>query len=696
LAVDCGGARTAGAATGWDGSAARAMLDESGPRPPADLNGVPGMSEAGEILRQPTRHDLEHSHMARYMRWLAEQGYGSFEDYHALHAWSVDDLERFWRSVWDYTGIIAHEPPRAVLGSREMPGAEWFPGARLNYAENLLREALHGDPSRTALYAVSEARPPERLSYGELLERVAAFRAFLQSAGVEQGDRVAGVVAHSPEAIVAMLATVSLGAIWSSASPDFGVDGIHDRFGQIEPKVLVVVNGYRYNDRDYPRPADMDALVERLPGLSRLVVIEHLQGAGMPASDHVSWADALAGHAGAQPAFDPMPFDQPAFILYSSGTTGVPKCIVHGGGGTLLQHAKELVLHGDIHRDDVFFYFTTTGWMMWNWLVSGLMTGCELVLYDGSPGHPSLDACWQLAEDRGITHFGTSAKFVGACRNAGLRPGETHDLSALRVVFSTGSPLLPEDFDWLTEAVSHDLLIASISGGTDIVSCFVGGCPLLPVRRGEIQCRMLGMDVHAYNDLGESVVEEKGELVCREPAPSMPVMFWNDPDGSRYRGAYFDTFPGVWAHGDFVRITEHGGAVIYGRSDATLNPGGVRIGTAEIYRQVETLDEIADSLVVGQPWEGDVRVVLFLVLNAGHELDDALAKRIRDRVRQGATPRHVPARIVAVDDIPYTRSGKKVELAVTKILRGDTVDNREALANPESLDRIAEREELFE
>ncbi len=654
------------------------------------------MAEPATILREPTDYERQRSNMARYMRWLAQHGYGTFDDYAALYDWSVNQLEAFWASVWEYTGVIAHQPYEQVLGERRMPGAQWFPGARLNYAENLLREALHGDPSRPALYTVSEAREPEQVTYGELLERVAAFRAFLVAQGVERGDRVAGVVANTPEAVIAMLATVSLGAIWSSASPDFGVDAVEDRFGQIEPKVVVVVDGYRYAGKAFDRAAAVDDLASRLPSLVSVVVVELLDEAQQPATPHITWQQALHEHAGAEIAFEPVAFDEPAFILYSSGTTGAPKCIVHGGGGTLIQHAKELILHGDLGRDDVFFYFTTTGWMMWNWLVSGLMTGCEVVLYDGSPGYPDLNASWRLAEARRITHFGTSAKFIGTCRKNGLRPGESFDLSALRILFSTGSPLLPEDFDWLVDAVRYDLLIASISGGTDIVSCFVGGCPLLPVRRGEIQCRMLGMDVQAYNDDGEPVVEEKGELVCRQPAPSMPVMFWNDPDGSRYRRAYFETFPGVWAHGDFVRITDTGGAVILGRSDATLNPGGVRIGTAEIYRQVETLPEIADSLVVGQPWEGDVRVVLLVLLRSGQTLDDDLAERIRQHIREGATPRHVPAKIVAVDDIPYTRNGKKVELAVTRLLRGETIENRGALANPESLDHIAARPELFD
>lgn len=652
------------------------------------------MAEPAPILRQPTQQDLTDSNMARYMRWLAENGYGEFADYDELLAWSLNDLETFWQSVWDFAEIRASEKAERVLGDASMPGAKWFPGARLNYAENLLREALWGDPSRIAIHAVAESRESHELAYGELLERVGAFQAFLRQQGVAPGDRVAAIVPHGAEAIIAMLATTALGAIWSSASPDFGVEGIYDRFGQIEPKVLIATDGYSYNGKRHERAGNIDSLCERLPTVERLVLVEHLEGAQPPKTDHVTWNDALEAGSGSAVRFEQLPFDHPAFILFSSGTTGVPKCIVHGAGGTLLQHAKEHIIHGDLRRDDVFFYFTTTGWMMWNWQVSGLMTGAELVVYDGAPSHPSLDICWQLAEQRGVTHFGTSARFVGACRNAGLEPGSEHDLSKLRVIFSTGSPLLPEDFDWLHEKVGRNVLIGSISGGTDIVSCFVGCCPLLPVRRGEIQCILLGMDVAAYNDQGNAVIEERGELVCRQPAPCMPVMFWNDPDSRRYRDAYFDTWPGVWAHGDYIRITENGGAVIYGRSDATLNPGGVRIGTAEIYRQVETLDEIADSLVVGQPWDNDVRVVLLVVLNQGHELDNDLKQRIRTRIREGASPRHVPARIVAVDDIPYTRSGKKVELAVARLLRGDTVDNRGALANPETLDRIAEIKEL--
>ncbi|NLO79090.1 MAG: acetoacetate--CoA ligase [Xanthomonadaceae bacterium] len=641
------------------------------------------------VLYAPTADDIAQTNMAKYMHWLEKQGYGRFRTYQELHAWSVTELEAFWQSIWDYTGVIAVKPHERVLGRKEMPGPEWFPGAELNFAENLLRHALHGDRDKVAITAVSESRSEFSLTRGELLAQVGAFEAWLRSVGVKPGDRVAGIVANTPEAIIAMLAAASMGAIWSSASPDFGVAGIYDRFGQIEPTVLVAVNGYIYGGKQFSRLNELRELKARMPSVKAVAVIDNVPGLGLPTDEgFVAWDEALASGAGSQPSFTPQPFATPLYILYSSGTTGVPKCIVHGAGGTLLQHSKELILHGDLRPDDVFCYFTTCGWMMWNWMASGLLTGAELVLFDGNPGHPSLDVLWALAERKRMTHFGTSAKFIGNCRNAGLRPGEQHDFSSLRVIFSTGSPLLPEDFDWIYDAVKPRVLLASISGGTDIVSCFVGASPIQPVRRGEIQCKMLAADVKAFDDQGREVVGERGELVCTQPLPSMPVFFWNDPDGKRYREAYFERFPGVWAHGDYVLFNQHGGCVIYGRSDATLNPGGVRIGTAEIYRQVETLEEIADSLVVGQPWQGDERVVLLVVLNEGYALTDELIDKIKRRIRENASPRHVPARIVAVEEIPYTRSGKKVEVAVAKILRGEKVENREALANPHVLDQI--------
>lgn len=655
------------------------------------------MSADPSILRQPTKHDLQQSNMARYWHWLETQGYGPFRDYQTLHRWSVSHLETFWESIWEYTGIIASQRHSQVLGKRDMPGTEWFPGARLNFAENLLREALHGDPAKPAVTAVSESRPRRQVSYGELCDEVGAFQGFLLQQGVGRGDRVAGVVANTPETLVAMLATTSLGAIWSSASPDFGVNGILDRFGQIEPKLLVAGNGYCHNGKPFIRLNQVLELQQQLPSLQGVVMTSDLPDVAIPEEPTIHrWEDALAAGQGHRPVFEQLPFDHPVYILYSSGTTGVPKCLVHGAGGTLLQHSKELILHGDIGPRDVFFYFTTTGWMMWNWLVSGLLTGAELVLFDGSPSYPDLDVLWALAERERITHFGTSAKFLGSCRNAGLKPAQAHDLEPLRVIFSTGSSLLPEDFDYVYQAIKPEVLLSSISGGTDIVSCFVGACPLLPVRRGEIQCKMLGMDVKAFDTGGREIVEEPGELVCTQPAPCMPVKFWNDPTMARYHKAYFETYPGVWAHGDYITFYSHGGAAIHGRSDATLNPGGVRIGTAEVYQPVETLLAIADSLAVGQPWQGDVRVVLMVVLNAGYELTDELKQQIRERIRERASPRHVPAKIVQLDEIPYTRSGKKVELAVAKLLRGEAITNREALTNPESLDKITTVKELFQ
>lgn len=655
------------------------------------------MSADSPILRQPTERDLQQSNMARYRHWLEARGHGSFRDYQALHHWSVSHLETFWESIWEYTGVIASRRHSRVLGERRMPRARWFPGARLNFAENLLREALHGDPAKPALTAVSESRPRRQLTYGELSRAVGAFQSFLLQQGISRGDRVAGVVANTPEALIAMLATASIGAIWSSASPDFGVSGILDRFGQIEPKLLITDNGYRHNGKAFVRIDQVQALQQQMPSVQAVVMISNLPDVAVPREPkHIRWEDALAAGQGQRPTFAQLPFDHPLYILYSSGTTGIPKCLVHGAGGTLLQHSKELLLHGDIRPKDAFFYFTTTGWMMWNWLASGLLTGAELILFDGSPSHPSLDILWALAERDRITHFGTSAKFLGGCRNAGLLPGQTHDLGRLRVIFSTGSPLLPEDFDYVYEAIKADVLLGSISGGTDIVSCFVGACPIQPVRRGEIQCKMLGMDVKAFAASGREVVGEPGELVCTQPAPSMPVEFWNDPTMARYRKAYFETYPGVWAHGDYITFYPHGGSIIHGRSDTTLNPGGVRIGTAEVYRPVETIPEIADSLVVGQPWQGDVRVVLMVVLNEGCELTEELKGRIRQRIRERASPRHVPAKIVQLDEIPYTRSGKKVELAVAKLLHGANIANREALANPGALDKIAAIEELFQ
>ena len=649
-------------------------------------------TEQSPVVWTPTDETLNNSQMARFKTWLEQRGKGPFADYHALHQWSIDDLEGFWQAVWDFCGLQCDAPAARVLGKRDMPGARWFPGMKLNFAANLLRHADGEDAVKEAVVAYCETRPVLRRSYAELKRDVGALEAFLRSKGINVGDRVAGIVTNGYEAMVGMLAATSLGAIWSSASPDFGTGAIQDRFGQIEPSALIVVNGYGYGGKVFARQGDFEGLVAGLPSLKAVVSVPqlpdqpHLQGELVTA-----WDEALAFGDGEAPSFTPLPPDHPVYILYSSGTTGKPKCIVHGAVGLLTNHAKELMLHGDVGAGDRFLYFTTCGWMMWNWQASALLTGAAVITVDGSPGYPSLNVLWQTVADEQVTHFGTSARFIAGCRKAELAPAKSLDQGPLRVVFSTGSPLLPEDYDWIYSDGAPNVLLGSIAGGTDICGCFVGATPLLPVRRGEIQCRFLGVDAVAFGDDGQPVSDGRGELVCRQPLPSMPVSFWNDDDGRRYHDAYFDTYPGVWAHGDFIEFTEHGGAIIYGRSDATLNPGGVRIGTAEIYRQVETEAAVKDSLVVGRQIEGDVEVVLLVVPAQGDSLDDTLVARLRKRIREGASPRHVPKHIVAVPDIPYTRSGKKVELAVARLINGAArADNRDALANPQALDRIRE------
>ena len=650
-------------------------------------------TEQSPVVWSPSADTLTNCQMGRFKAWLEDQGFGPFADYHALHQWSIDELDTFWAKVWDFCGLISDTPADRVLGSRAMPGAEWFPGMTVNFAANLLRLADGEQADSEAVVAYCETRPVLRRSYAELKADTGALEAFLRDQGIRQGDRVAGVVTNGYEALVGMLAATSLGAIWSSASPDFGVGAILDRFGQIEPAALIVVNGYGYGGKVFARQTDFAELIAGLPTLKCVVSVQQLPDQAPIAGERVTtWDEALACGAGQAPTFTPLPPDHPVYILYSSGTTGKPKCIVHGAAGLLVNHAKELMLHGDVGPEDRFLYFTTCGWMMWNWQASALLTGAAVITVDGSPGYPDLNFLWQVVADEKVTHYGTSARFLAGCRKADIKPAQALDLSALRVLFSTGSPLLPEDYDWVYSDGAPGVLLGSIAGGTDICGCFVGATPLLPVRRGEIQCRFLGVDAVAYGDDGQPVSEGRGELVCRQPLPSMPVCFWDDADGDRYRSAYFNTFPGVWAHGDFIEFTEHGGAIIYGRSDATLNPGGVRIGTAEIYRQVETVAEVADSLVVGRQIDGDVEVVLLVVPAAGQTLDDALQQQLRRRIREGASPRHVPKHILAVADIPYTRSGKKVELAVARLINGSAkADNRDALANPEALDQIRER-----
>jgi acetoacetyl-CoA synthetase len=649
-----------------------------------------------QLLWEPSPERRAAANMTRFMADVSRRRGVALPDYSALYAWSLADKEAFWADVWDFCGVVGERGERILLDGDRMPGARWFPDARLNYAENLLRRRDDAD----ALVFRAEDRVRSRLSHRELHAAVSRFAAALAARGVGRGDRVAGLVPNMPEAVIATLAAASIGAIWSSASPDFGVDGVLDRFGQIEPKVLVSVDGYFYNGRQIDIREKVAAIRERLASLDAVVIAPLLAAAPDVGHirDGVLWDDFVAAHPAGEIAFARLPFDHPLYIMFSSGTTGVPKCIVHGAGGTLLQHLKEHVLHTDVRPGDRVFYFTTCGWMMWNWLVSGLAAGATLLLYDGSPFIQRGRVLWELADTESMTHFGTSAKYLDAAKKIGVVPRKDFSLGALRAILSTGSPLSPEGFDYVYQCVKEDVCLSSISGGTDIVSCFVLGCPIRPVWRGEIQCRGLAMQVEAFDENGRAVRGEKGELVCAAPFPSMPIGFWNDPDGSRYRAAYFERFPGVWRHGDWVEITERDGMVIYGRSDATLNPGGVRIGTAEIYRQVEQLDEVVESLVIGQDWPpgevGDTRVILFVKLFEGLTLDAELADRIKARIRANTTPRHVPAKIIQVPDIPRTKSNKIVELAVRELVHGREVRNVEALANPEALEYFRDLEEL--
>jgi acetoacetyl-CoA synthetase len=643
-------------------------------------------------LWRPDPETVGNTRMAHFMQET------SHADYADLWRWSVDQPEAFWSKIWDYCAVVGEKGQRILLDGDRMPGARWFPEARLNYAENLLQNRSAGE----ALVFWGEDKVKRRLSHAELYSEVARFQQFLVANGIGEGDRVAGYLPNLPEALIAMLATTALGAIWSSASPDFGVQGVLDRFGQSEPRLLVCVDGYWYNGKPVDCLEKNAEVVSKLPSLVKTVVVPYLNARpeiGKIASA-VCWSDLAEVDERAEVVFRRVPFDHPLFIMFSSGTTGVPKCIVHGHGGVLLQHLKEHQLHGDVRPGDRLFYFTTCGWMMWNWLVSGLASGATLLLYDGSPFAGQGTVLFDYAAAEGMTHFGTSAKFIDAAAKLGLTPGKTHDLSALRAMFSTGSPLSPEGFDWVYREIKPDILLASISGGTDIVSCFVLGNPVLPVYRGEIQCRGLGMAVDVFDDDGKPVRGEKGELVCTRPFPVMPVGFWNDADGAKYRAAYFERFDNVWCHGDFSELTTHDGVIIYGRSDATLNPGGVRIGTAEIYRQVEQLPEILESLVIGQEWppgrNDDVRVVLFVKLQEGYALDAGLIERIKKQIRDNTTPRHVPARVVQAQDIPRTKSGKIVELAVRNVVHGQAVKNIEALANPEALKFFQNRAELAE
>ncbi len=630
------------------------------------------------------------ANLTRFMRRLAQRGVPA-GDWDALWRWSVAEPAAFWEAWFEETGVVADRAPGPVLvdGDR-MPGARWFPGTRLNFAENLLRRS----GAEPAIVFTNERGTRRELSWDHLRAEVARVACGLRDVGVGPGDRVAGFMPNLPEAIVAMLATASVGATWTSCSPDFGVPGVIDRFGQVRPRILFTADGYFYAGKTIDSLGAVAQLLARLEDVERVVVVPYVSGAPdlAPLPRAVHFADF--GAPGAAEAFERLPFDHPLYLLYSSGTTGKPKCIVHGAGGTLLQHLKEHQLHTDVKPGDRLFYFTTCGWMMWNWLASALASSATLVLYEGSPFHPDPSVLWEMAAAEGVTIFGTSPKYLSALEKSGYRPRDAVSLARLRTLLSTGSPLAPEQYDFVREAVGPDVQLCSISGGTDIVSCFALGNPLLPVYRGELQCRGLGMKVEVWDDQGRPVTGERGELVCTAPFPSMPVGFWNDPDGARYRAAYFERFPGVWHHGDYAVLTPRGGIVILGRSDAVLNPGGVRIGTAEIYRPVEQFDEVLESLVIGQDWDNDVRVVLFVRLRDGLTLDDALRERLRAAIRRNATPRHVPAKIVAVPEIPRTRSGKIVELAVREVVHGRPVKNTEALANPGALAHFRDLPEL--
>jgi len=649
----------------------------------------------GAPLWEPSEELRENARISAYMRWLKDEKNVAVGDYDELWEWSVTDLEGFWASIWEYCGIKASTPYERVLGKRGMPGAEWFPGAELNYAENVLRHAAD-HPEEPAILHQSEVRPLGEVSWGELQQKTATLAAGLRELGVQRGDRVAAYLPNVPEAVIALLACASIGAVWSSCSPDFGAGSVVDRMAQIEPKVLLAADGYRYGGKDYDRTDVVARLQEEIPTLQKTVVLPYL--AEEPDTSQlenvVMWDDLLAWHEGAELTFEQVPFDHPLWVLYSSGTTGLPKAIVHSQGGILIEHLKKVVLHIDLGPEDRFFWFTTTGWMMWNLVVAGLLTDSTVLLYDGNPGYPDMNVLWEFAASTGMTCFGTSASYITACMKAGIEPGTDYDLSSLQSIGSTGSPLPPEGFEWAYKHVKEDLWLFSTSGGTDMCTAFVGGVPLLPVRAGELQARSLGAEVEAFDEEGNPQIDEVGELVVTKPMPSMPIYFWSDPEGERYRESYFDVYPGVWRHGDWIKVKEDGACVIYGRSDSTINRGGIRMGTSEIYSAVDRVEEVTDSLVVDVPREGGSSFMpLFVVLQEGVELDDDLESRIKSSIKENASPRHVPNEIFAVPEIPKTLNGKKLEVPVKKILSGtppEEAASRESLSNPASLDRFAE------
>ena len=638
----------------------------------------------------PSKERSEQSNLSLYLLDISNKNGLNISTYNQLYDWSMNNIEDFWESIWELAQMRHSRKYNSILTGKEIWSAKWFEGAQLNFAENLLRF----NDEHPAIVSWSENHPPVRYTYSELYSKVSACATGLRQLGVAKDDRVAAFIPNIPEAIIAMLAVTSIGAIWSSCSPDFGFQSVLNRFGQIKPKVLIAADGYVYNGKPFDSTPRINQLVEAIGSIEKVAVIPLLNSdSAAKINRSISWNELLSDKT-SQLNFEQLPFDHPVYIMYSSGTTGVPKCIVHGAGGTLLQHYKELFLHSNLNRNDIITYYTTCGWMMWNWLVSSLAVGATIFIYDGSPSHPNLNVLWKAIQEEKISVFGTSPKFLAACQNRRLKPGKEFDLTNLKTILSTGSPLTAPQCEWVYENVKNDLQLASITGGTDIISCFALGNPMLPVYPGEIQCRGLGMKVEAFDDKGRPVINQVGELVCTAPFPSRPIYFWDDPENKKYKAAYFEHFPNVWRHGDFIKVTERETVIVYGRSDATLNPGGVRIGTAEIYAPLESMQEIADSLVIGQKWEEDIRIVLFVVLTEGHKLNNELNDKIKKTIRQSTTPRHVPAKIIQVTDIPHTMNGKKVEIAVTLIIHGMEVSNKDALANPQSLEQFKNLLEL--